>query len=58
MGFKQINMPKEGISITLDKEIIKKLNSYCDKNFVNRSKLIEGLVKDFLLSKNRKEENE
>lgn len=44
-------MPKEGISITLDKEIINKLNSYCDKNCVNRSKLIETLIKSYLSNK-------
>lgn len=48
-------MPKEGISITLDKEVINKLNFYCDKNCVNRSKLVETLIKSYLSDKSKKE---
>lgn len=42
------NMGKEGISVTLDKKVLDELGSYCADKCINRSKLIESLVINFL----------
>jgi metal-responsive CopG/Arc/MetJ family transcriptional regulator len=42
---------KETLSVTIDKAIFKKLNDYCDKNVINRSRFIEKLISDFLEGK-------
>ena len=53
MTTKLLLMVKEVISVTLDKELIKRLNSYCHENFINRSKLVEGLLKKYLEDKDK-----
>tara|TARA_X000000368_G_scaffold418595_1_gene418916 strand:+ start:5092 stop:5250 length:159 start_codon:yes stop_codon:yes gene_type:complete len=47
MGRKQgINKAKVGFSI--DKEVDKDFNDYCDVNNINKSKLINKIIKSFL----------
>lgn len=44
-------MKKEGksnISITLDIQLLKNLDDFCEKNYSVRSKVIEHSIKDFL----------
>jgi hypothetical protein len=42
---------KKPISITLDSELLKKLDSHCEENSATRSKLIEKLLKEFFKKK-------
>lgn len=39
---------KSKITITLDKNNNISLDNYCDDNFINKSKLINHLIEDFL----------
>lgn len=39
---------KDTLSITIEKEILKKFNNYSDKNAINKSKSIEKLFLDFI----------
>ena len=45
-------MKKEGvkanISITLDSQLLKNLDDFCQKNYSVRSKIIEHAIRDFL----------
>jgi metal-responsive CopG/Arc/MetJ family transcriptional regulator len=44
-------MKKEGkvnISITLDSQLLKNLEDFCQKNYSVRSKVIDQAIKDFL----------
>ncbi len=40
------------MSIGIDEGLLDMLNEYCDNNFINRSKLMEGLIDEFLAKKN------
>jgi hypothetical protein len=47
MGRKQgVNKSKVGFSV--DKEVEKEFNEYCDDNNINKSKLINKIIKSFL----------
>lgn len=39
---------KSKITITIDENINIILDKYCDNNFINKSKLINHLIKEFL----------
>ena len=39
---------KEKISISISKDINASLSEYCDKKLINKSKLINKLINDFL----------
>lgn len=41
----------EPISISIDKVVLKKLDEYCKKKLIPRSKLIGKIIKDFLEGK-------
>jgi hypothetical protein len=43
---------KEKITITLNMKNNEILNSYCEKNFINKSKLINHLIDTFLKNNN------
>jgi hypothetical protein len=42
---------KSKITITIDKNNEKTLDNYCIKNFINKSKLINYLIDEFLKNK-------
>ena len=48
---------KSKITITVDNNSILILDKYCDENFINKSKLINHLIKEFL-EKNNLNEND
>lgn len=54
---KGLNKNKVGFSI--DKELSDKLEKYCEENLINKSKLINKLIKDFLFQdiKNKNSQN-
>jgi metal-responsive CopG/Arc/MetJ family transcriptional regulator len=58
MRTNKINTQK--ISISISKDINNKLSEYCDLEMVNKSRLINKLIKDFLdkntINKNEPEE--
>ena len=39
---------KERLSATIDAKILKKFNEFCRENIINKSQLIEKLIKDYL----------
>lgn len=39
---------KYAINVTLDKEVLDKLNTYCSKHFSSRSAIINRLIADWL----------
>ena len=39
---------KCAINVTLDKEVLDRLNSYCSKHFSSRSAIINSLIADWL----------
>lgn len=39
---------KCAINVTLDKEVLDRLNSYCSKHFSSRSAIINSLITDWL----------
>lgn len=39
---------KTKLTVTIDKVILESLNKYCDEKYFNKSKLINGLLKDYL----------
>lgn len=39
---------KSKITITIDKKNNSTLNNYCNDNFINKSKLINSLIKEYL----------
>lgn len=43
---------KSKITITVDENNNIILNKYCDDNFINKSKLIDHLIKEFLIKNN------
>ncbi len=55
MGLKKSDMAKETVSFTLEKELIKRLNSYSNKYFINKSKLVESLLEEFLSNKKKED---
>jgi metal-responsive CopG/Arc/MetJ family transcriptional regulator len=42
---------KEKLSITINKQVLKKFNDYCDENSINKSDLLEKQIKKFLEEK-------
>ena len=50
-------MAKKVLSATIDEKILEKWKKFTDENFINSSKLIEKLLKDYLKSKGVKHEN-
>lgn len=42
------NISKKAMSVTIDKEILKKFNEFCEENSINKSKLIEKQIKKYL----------
>lgn len=44
---------KCAINVTLDKEVLDRLNSYCNKHFSSRSAIINSLIADWLDNQNR-----
>lgn len=38
---------KDTLSVTIDKELLKRFNNHCDDNAINKSKLIEKLISDY-----------
>ena len=46
---------KSKITITLDNNNIVELEKYCDEKFINKSKLINHLIKEFLEKNNLKD---
>ena len=41
-------MPVEKISVTIDKELLKKFKKYCEDNDMNHSKPVARAIKEYL----------
>ncbi len=41
-------MAKKVLSVTIDEELLAKWKKFSNENFINSSKLIEGLLKEYL----------
>lgn len=41
-------MGKEKLNATIDEKLFEEWISYCNERFINRSKLLEKLIKDYL----------
>ncbi|MDH3353420.1 MAG: hypothetical protein OEL87_03155 [Nanoarchaeota archaeon] len=41
---KKRGVTKESLSVTIDKNILKRLNDFCEKNLINKSKFVESLI--------------
>jgi len=39
---------KEKVGFSIDKKIMKQLDEFCELNSINRSKLVNNIVKDYL----------
>jgi metal-responsive CopG/Arc/MetJ family transcriptional regulator len=42
---------KDKLNASIDKNLLKKFNEYCNKNLINKSKQIEDLMKKFVEGK-------
>lgn len=49
VGTNNNTMAKKGISVSISEEFLKKFRKYCDNNSINRSKLIEKLIRQHLV---------
>lgn len=46
--FVAVTHKKKPISATIDPRVLRRLETYCETNHTNRSRLIEHLIKEFL----------
>ncbi|MFH1916769.1 MAG: ribbon-helix-helix domain-containing protein [Nanoarchaeota archaeon] len=46
-------MAKKTVSFTVEEEVVEKFNRHCDENSINKSNLVEKMIKRFLEEKKR-----